>query len=822
MTELSYSMSDIQTRIFEIQELRHQSQSSEDASSSSTTVIDQALMSLDERLEGVNRGMKSVNDAMQPFLLQAPTPKPDAEDGDEDEADEASALLRKHTALVAEWESVQDETEVLREELKEDKWLTVFRTVSEQADGMMSSLEKAVQRCQDFIWRAHRRAAAAEESPRSSFSGSPSNSERKKAPLTYETFLSLQDSFEAKKKHYMPATSKVLSIIDKGVQDRVTKNGECLRRHAESTARWKNLRERITRTDVEMEKVRRLFLSDCNDETESVMSDRTSKSSIPMNSSTGHGLATPPSEGSRGRSNAMGTLSRSMSPLRKFAKKLTKVGRGTPTQSPSPAPNSKTPATVPTLKTLKKRQSLFPMKNPISAMTAVTPERFTHKHSHSFTPESPSMSRKQSETNSSVAGSTVKLKGPKWNSSTKVEDEGIRTVKVTKKPSLNSMRVLPPLGDIPPVPPLPGHNRPSSRSSFASSRPWSPITASQGSTTRSSISRPPSRASPSASGSRANGRGRPSAGTIVPTPPYWRSVSGSSEMSFEDSSAQSSLMQRLSPTPSTMTDGTSYPPRSKTPMGTPIPHPRPPSRSMIPIPKLAFSSASRPSTAMSDYDDNPPRPGSSMSFRSSANRAQTPEYALRSRVSQLPYYSTPNDPSPSSPSHVQSPSATLRRASSRLPPSSFRDSAPHLPQTPSHSQPRSVSSGSRPASRSSSRAGEAYIPGYDNAQMQRKYIPHNPNDPLDAEIAAVVNAFPHGLLVERVDPPMPARAPPPAENEEVKAQYAFTNQLARKVVTCRLLTMGRATAKSRKKVMCRVGGGWQELQLYILNRQAGM
>ena len=37
---------------------------------------------------------------------------------------------------------------MLREELKEDKWLTVFRTVTDQADGMMSSLEKAVNRCQ--------------------------------------------------------------------------------------------------------------------------------------------------------------------------------------------------------------------------------------------------------------------------------------------------------------------------------------------------------------------------------------------------------------------------------------------------------------------------------------------------------------------------------------------------------------------------------------------------------------------------------------------------------------------------------------------------
>ena len=103
-------------------------------------------MNLDEKLESANRGMKVINDSLEP--LRAQTPKPS--DGDDD-TNEHAALLRKHAVLVADWESVQDETDVLREELKEDKWLTVFRTVSEQADGMMSSLEKAVKRCQVCI-----------------------------------------------------------------------------------------------------------------------------------------------------------------------------------------------------------------------------------------------------------------------------------------------------------------------------------------------------------------------------------------------------------------------------------------------------------------------------------------------------------------------------------------------------------------------------------------------------------------------------------------------------------------------------------------------
>ena len=101
-------------------------------------------MTLDERLESVEKGIKNVNETLEPLLRTAATPTV-SENGT---ASENVAILRKHSTLLSEWESVQDESEVLREELKEDKWLTVFRTVTDQADGMMSSLEKAVNRCQ--------------------------------------------------------------------------------------------------------------------------------------------------------------------------------------------------------------------------------------------------------------------------------------------------------------------------------------------------------------------------------------------------------------------------------------------------------------------------------------------------------------------------------------------------------------------------------------------------------------------------------------------------------------------------------------------------
>jgi hypothetical protein len=121
-------------------------------------------MALDERLESVEKGVKSVNENIQPYLpsttatpvtatqssVNAVTPTTTNIAGVRSHGanENTSALLRKHATLIQEWESVQDESDVLREELKEDKWLTVFRTVTDQADGMMSSLEKAVNRCQ--------------------------------------------------------------------------------------------------------------------------------------------------------------------------------------------------------------------------------------------------------------------------------------------------------------------------------------------------------------------------------------------------------------------------------------------------------------------------------------------------------------------------------------------------------------------------------------------------------------------------------------------------------------------------------------------------
>ncbi|KAN0130942.1 hypothetical protein V8E53_011320 [Lactarius tabidus] len=804
ITELFYSISDIQTRIFEIQELRHKSQSSGDLASA-TGVIDQALMALDERLESVSRGVKDVNDSLQPLSQSASTPTPDASS----EESEIVLLLRKHATFMSEWESVQEESEVLREELKEDKWLTVFRTVTEQADGMMSSLEKAINRCQDFIWQFQRYGANDSISASSSMA-SMGSTRSQKSPLNMEVWQSLLDSYEAKKKHYMPATTKVLSIIDKGVQDRVTKNGECLRRHADSTQRWKHLKERIARTDAEMEAVRRILTG----EEDITPSDSGSVASGATSKSKGHnGYLTPPSATSSKKSSlslsASSALSRSVSPFRKFARKFTGSGKSPVTvATPIQQSNSRRgpPSSEPPVAGLRHRSSLFQLVGS-QPSTPTTPERLGHKHSHSFTPESsPASRRLEPDPNVTIKGKNTPSKSP-WNSSTKINEERLRRPSVIGPSRSEGVTSTPlhatPSGSSPYV-------RSVSRSSMASSRPWSPITSSvstAASTNPTHPPRPPSR-SQTPSVNATSPRSRTKTPSHIPAPLSSRShFRALSDMQWDDAEPTTTLMQRaLSPDHS--------PPRAMTPGGTRLPGPRPPSRSMIPAPIFHVSSPSRPGSTLSDYRDNNnnDRNGSgsptqsNASFRATALRAQTPEAMLRSRAQAVPFY---GNISAGNGSTSSSPRAFRPSMGMKLPPSSFRDmsssSSSPAPRTPS-----------RPSSRISDfggSVGSTYL-----------YKPGNPRDPLDAEVAAIVNSIAHGLLIERVDPPLRTM---PREGEEIRAQYAFSNSLARKTVTCRLTTLSRAGAKGEpstatKKVMVRVGGGWQDLQLYMLNRAAGM
>ncbi|KAF8323541.1 uncharacterized protein EI90DRAFT_3076975 [Cantharellus anzutake] len=723
LTELSYRISDLQTRIFEIQELRHQDYGSNavngaSSSSSLSSVIDQALLRLDERLEVIARGIHSVNSLVETRKLGDSFD----EGPSSGEAETVDAVLRQKQATVsAEWVSIQADVSNLRDELKEDKWLAVFRNASDQADGMMSSLEKVVNQCDNFVLMVNKHRQNEDNHSQTS-SGLSTLSDR------YSAFLNLHSELDkalhAKKKYYVPSVSKVLSVLDKGVRDRVTKNGECLRRHADMREKWRSLRDRISTTGADMESVRTYLTDQDFDPSEgSLMS---SPSLVPK--------GTPLTQSRAASSSSI--MSRSVSPFRKLAARIARSAqRGLVT----PSRNATGPPLPSSEPTLRHRSSLFTLKK-TSALDS------KHKYSSSAQLSTPSPDYRNE---------TIKQTKPRWNFST--------------QPNRGSSSLDPKLSDksrialTPPHPTRSIHATPRSLSrlsQYTSSKPPVPPRSAfrEVSQTVTSL-RPLSRQAQPRAESRC-GHPRPITPSHIPAP---RAATHA-----DPSTGISSPVSSLTPSPNT------------TPQEKDRKSRRP---SLLPVPRGGLRASS---------------PGLDCSISPSP-----------SAINSVSYFASTSEHPDGQSNSLQAPLLTFgsNRAVSRNslrygPPSSYRD----LPYSMS----------SRPSSRSSN-VNRVFTPGAEPTGLE-KYLIGNPRDPLDVEVARVVNSFPHDFFVERVDP---HNRTVPSPGEEIKAQYAFSNSLGRKVLACRLLIINRSNPKSivshveTRKVMCRVGGGWQDLDVYL-------
>jgi hypothetical protein len=137
-------------------------------------------------------------------------------------------LEMRRAGLDASYKKLERDAESLRKELGEDRWVLVFRGAGRQAQKMYESVEKSVSRLKEGLDAGMH--------------------------LTNQPAMGKKiESYEAKKTHYGPAIERVLAIIDKGVKDRLTVNGEILRLHTEMQTKWAELKERMAEMDVSLE-----------------------------------------------------------------------------------------------------------------------------------------------------------------------------------------------------------------------------------------------------------------------------------------------------------------------------------------------------------------------------------------------------------------------------------------------------------------------------------------------------------------------------------------------------------------------------------------
>ncbi|KAM3529694.1 hypothetical protein MY4038_005282 [Beauveria bassiana] len=139
-------------------------------------------------------------------------------------------LNMRQTGLNNSYRKLEKDAESLRKELGEDRWVIVFRGAGRQAQKMHQSVERSLIKLREGVdARLH---------------------------LVNPPVMTKKiESYEAKKVHYGPAIERVLSIIDRGVKDRLTVNGEILRLHHDLQTRWSRLKRNMTETDGVVEAI---------------------------------------------------------------------------------------------------------------------------------------------------------------------------------------------------------------------------------------------------------------------------------------------------------------------------------------------------------------------------------------------------------------------------------------------------------------------------------------------------------------------------------------------------------------------------------------
>ncbi|KAI8076640.1 uncharacterized protein B0P05DRAFT_545284 [Gilbertella persicaria] len=192
--------------------------------------------------------------------------------------DNTGLLTRKHLLVQERWECLRVEIDELKMELKEDRWLVVFKQVADQVDEMMNGLDKTVAQCYSTIQQIKEHGVnyliTSSSSTTSNSSSSTTNTINSSSNTTpgmvdLKTKLrSVEKNFEAKYKYYTPSIAKMLMMLGNGIAARVSRNVATLQRHEAMLARWDNLK-------ATMDHLRKRDLPDIV-VVESTMSDNTS------------------------------------------------------------------------------------------------------------------------------------------------------------------------------------------------------------------------------------------------------------------------------------------------------------------------------------------------------------------------------------------------------------------------------------------------------------------------------------------------------------------------------------------------------------------
>ncbi|KAJ5328119.1 hypothetical protein N7452_008509 [Penicillium brevicompactum] len=234
----------------------------------------------------------------------------------------------RRNRLESNYKVLETDAEALRKELGEDKWILVFRNAGAQAHKMFESVERSIGKLQEGL-------------------------ESGMQVHNTSTITKRVENYEAKKMHYIPAIERVVSIIQKGVNDRLTVNGEILRLLSDMTTRTDALKASTKVMDASLEDVQFLKGQQLRDSISSILTmdspapgsaaetpGSSPASSVIMNGSGYKGALTPMGGSSRRESSVSITAARSaLAPNRRYSSLPQPTGTYTGRKSAIPHPS---------------------------------------------------------------------------------------------------------------------------------------------------------------------------------------------------------------------------------------------------------------------------------------------------------------------------------------------------------------------------------------------------------------------------------------------------------------------------------------------------
>lgn len=308
-------------------------------------------------------------------------------------------LDRRRTQLEEKYEKLNKDAADLRDELGEDRWVMIFRNAGRSALAMCNSVSRTMTKLRDGLEEGEQ------------YSNQPAMSRK-------------IQMYEEKKIHYSNGIESVLKIFEKGVNDRLTVNGEILNLQKECQERWAQLTAEMKGMDfVLSQKEMNGSKTNLRDSISTILSaDRSFTSSA---------VDTP---GSSPASSVI-VMSRKSSEYGHFPPNgVSTPSAGRKSRQGSTASSSRTH-----LPSMSRRHSSLPVKaganygqgyvSPYSQRAIATQQR-SASVSVSEASTSPSMSPRFSNSSTPTPGngrlrsspSNAELNKPRWNSSTNMRD----------------------------------------------------------------------------------------------------------------------------------------------------------------------------------------------------------------------------------------------------------------------------------------------------------------------------------------------------------------------------------------------------------------